>query len=235
MEEIEQLSRQDAELSSSAVVSSPSALSHTGDPVCLRSLDNLPRASFWNGRHAGTADYGTVMSASTKVKDVLASDNGPLFIIDALQWLLFSPEALPRDSECQGHSLLELHVANARAQNDGWGMLLLLMGAFNPKRARIPAEDVLSPVELEKKSWKLCQAPVLREGSETAQIQGACSATGACRATDRRFTEGTAREGAQAERPQSIEALGRKQKGDAQRRGRRERCPSGLWTGRGRR
>ena len=155
LEEIEQLSRQDAEVSSSTVVSSPSAVSHTGDPVCLRSLDDLHRASFWNGRHAGTADYGTVMSTSTKVKDVLASDNGPLFIIDALQWLLFSPEALPRDSECQGHSLLELHVANARGQNDGWGMLLLLMGAFNPKRARIPAEDVLSPVELERKSWKL--------------------------------------------------------------------------------
>jgi hypothetical protein len=155
LEEIEQLSRQDAEFSSSAVVSSPSAVSHTGDPVYLRSLDNLHRASFWNGRYAGTADYGTVMSTSTKVRDVLASDNGPLFIIDALQWLLFSPEALPRDSECQGHGLLELHVANTRGQNDGWGMLLHKMSAFNPEKARIPAEDVLSTVELEKKSWKL--------------------------------------------------------------------------------
>jgi len=34
-------------------------------------------------------------------------------------------------------------------------MLLHKMSAFNPEKARIPAEDVLSTVELEKKSWKL--------------------------------------------------------------------------------
>ena len=81
---------------SSVVTSSPSGISHSGDPVCLLSLEDLDLASRWNGIDHGLSDYGVIMASATTTKMVLDGDNGPLFYLDALHWLLHCPDAMPR-------------------------------------------------------------------------------------------------------------------------------------------